>query len=104
MARSDFIALLLTCGSYVPASATNLNEAEFCSPKIDREIRVARALEATNPGAASNAWRHVDQPVTDQAPWLPLYNARQTLVTSSRVGNFQYHPFFLLLLDQLWVR
>ncbi len=103
-APSDFIALLLTCGSFVSGSAMNLNEAEFCSPKIDREIRAARALEATNPGAASAAWRRVDHQVTDQAPWLPLYNARQTLLTSSRVGNFQYHPFFLLLLDQLWVR
>ena len=103
-APSDFIALLLTCGSFVPGSATNLNEAEFCSRKIDREIRAARALEATNPGAASDAWRGIDHQVTDKAAWLPLYNPRQTLVTSSRVGNYQYHPFFLLLPDQLWVR
>jgi ABC-type transport system substrate-binding protein/DNA-binding SARP family transcriptional activator/streptogramin lyase len=103
-APSDFIAFLLTCGSFVPGSTTNLNEAEFCSRKIDREIRAARALEATDPGVASDAWRRIDRQITDQAPWLPLYNPRLTLVTSSRVGNFQYHPFFLLLLDQLWVR
>ena len=28
-APSDFISLLLTCAAYVPASAANLNEAEF---------------------------------------------------------------------------
>ncbi|HZO78879.1 MAG TPA: BTAD domain-containing putative transcriptional regulator [Solirubrobacteraceae bacterium] len=103
-APSDFISLLLTCGSYVPASAANLNEAEFCSRKIDGQIRAARALEATNPGAASDAWTRIDRHITDQAPWLALYNPRQNIVTSSRVGNYQYHPFFLVLLDQLWVR
>jgi ABC-type transport system substrate-binding protein/DNA-binding SARP family transcriptional activator/DNA-binding beta-propeller fold protein YncE len=103
-APSDFISLLLTCAAYVPASAANLNEAEFCSRKIDGQIRAARALEATDPGAASDAWRRIDQHITDQAPWLALYNPRQNVVTSSRVGNYQYHPFFLVLPDQLWVR
>jgi ABC-type transport system substrate-binding protein len=42
--------------------------------------------------------------ITNQAPWLSLYNPRLTIATSSRLGNFQYHPFYGLLLDQLWVR
>jgi peptide/nickel transport system substrate-binding protein len=103
-APSDFISLLLTCRAYVPSSATNLNEAEFCSRAIDGEVRAARALHVSNPGAASGAWRRVDEQITDRAPWLALYNPRQNLVTSSRIGNYQYHPFLLLLMDQLWVR
>jgi ABC-type transport system substrate-binding protein/DNA-binding SARP family transcriptional activator/streptogramin lyase len=103
-APSDFIALLLTCSAFVPASATNVNEAEFCSQNIDREVRAARALQASNPGAAANAWSRIDRQLTDQAPWLALYNARENVLTSARVGNYQYHPFFVVLLDQLWVR
>ena len=103
-APSDFIALLLSCGAFVPGSAANLNEAEFCSQNIDREVRAARALQASNPGAAANAWSRIDQQLTDQAPWLALYNPRENVLTSPRVGNYQYHPFFLVLLDQLWVR
>jgi hypothetical protein len=32
-----------------------------------------------------------------------MYNPRLNIATSSRPGNFQYHPFYGLLLDQLWV-
>lgn len=103
-APSDFISLLLTCRAFVPDSAANLNEAEFCEPKFDSAVRSASALEATDPGAASEAWARIDQRITDQAPWLPLYNPRLDILLSSRVGNYQYHPFFLLLLDQLWVK
>jgi hypothetical protein len=40
----------------------------------------------------------------DQAPWVPLYNPRALVVFSQRVGNSQFHPFWQLLIDQLWVR
>lgn len=103
-APSDFIALLLTCHAFVPGSAANLNEAEFCDPKIDRAVNSASALQAANPGAASDAWRRVDRQITDQAPWLSLYNPRENTLTAARVGNYQYHPFFMVLPDQLWVR
>jgi hypothetical protein len=46
----------------------------------------------------------IDRQITNKAPWLPLYNPRLDVITSARVGNFQYHPFFSLLVDQLWVR
>ncbi len=103
-APSDFIVLLLACHAFIPGSATNLNEAEFCDPKIDRAVSQAQELQAVNPGAASTAWSQIDRRITDQAPWLALYNPRQNILTSSRLGNYQYHPFFLVLPDQLWVR
>jgi peptide/nickel transport system substrate-binding protein len=103
-APSDFFAILLTCGSFIVNSAANTNDAEFCNQKIDREVSRARALQTVNPGAANEAWRRIDQQVTAQAPWLPLYNPRVDIATSPRVGNYQYHPFFVVLPDQLWVR
>jgi peptide/nickel transport system substrate-binding protein len=88
----------------VPASSNNLNDAEFCSPRIDQEIQRASALEASDPGAASETWAAIDRQITEQAPWVPLYNPRLDIATAPRLENFQYHPFFALLLDQLWVR
>jgi ABC-type transport system substrate-binding protein/DNA-binding SARP family transcriptional activator len=103
-APSDFFSVLLTCRSFLPDNPANTNDAEFCNHGIDKEISHARALQMASPGAANQAWRRVDQQVTDQAPWLPLYNPRVDVATSWRVGNYQYHPFFAVLPDQLWVR
>jgi class 3 adenylate cyclase len=42
--------------------------------------------------------------LVDQAPWVPLYTPRTPYFVSKRVGNWQYHAYFHVLLDQLWVR
>jgi len=36
--------------------------------------------------------------------WRVRSNPRALVVVSARVGNFQFHPFLTLLIDQLWVR
>jgi peptide/nickel transport system substrate-binding protein len=101
---ADFTTPVLTCSAFVPQSQSNVNDAEFCDPAIDDAVQRAQARESTAPGAADEVWAAIDQQITSQAPWLPLYNPRLDIATSSRVGNFEYHPFFGLLLDQLWVR
>jgi ABC-type transport system substrate-binding protein/DNA-binding SARP family transcriptional activator/streptogramin lyase len=103
-APSNFIEPLLTCGSFIPSDPANLNIAEFCDPKIDTESRRAAALEAQSPGISAEEWRKIDRQLTNRATWLPLYNPRVPVALSERVGNYQYHPFWQLLLDQLWVR
>jgi hypothetical protein len=40
----------------------------------------------------------------NQAPWVPLYNPRDLTLPSARVGNYQFHPYWNLLIDQIWVR
>jgi ABC-type transport system substrate-binding protein len=82
----------------------NDNAAEFCDPKIDAQAAHASALQTLGPGAASEAWSRIDQEITGEAPWVPLYNLRVDIATSSQVGNYQYNPFWFLLFDQLWVR
>jgi ABC-type transport system substrate-binding protein len=101
---SDFISLLLSCRAFVPRSAGSLNDAEFCDPKTDAAASRAGALQVSAAGTANEDWGLIDRRITDQAPWLPMYNPRLDIATSSRLGNFQYHPFYSLLLDQLWVR
>jgi ABC-type transport system substrate-binding protein/DNA-binding SARP family transcriptional activator len=103
-APSNFIDPLLSCRSFTPRDPANLNLAEFCEPKIDSESRHAAALEARTPGIAADEWRRIDRQLTDRATWLPLYNPRVPVALSRRVGNYEYHPFWQLLLDQLWVR
>ena len=76
----------------------------FCDRKIDRDIARARALQATDVTAANALWARIDRELTDQAPWLFLYNRKQADFVSSRVGNFQYNLQYGILLDQLWVK
>jgi len=101
---ANFIDPLLTCASFVPASAANINIAEFCNRSIDAKARRAHSLQQTNPAAAGEGWSRVDRELVDQAPWAPLYNPRAATALGARVGNYQYHPFWNVLLDQLWVR
>lgn len=91
-APSDFITLTLSCRSFVPHDPLNLNNAEFCNPKIDTQMGHAARLQALAPGAATEAWRGIDQQITDQAPWLPLYNTRVDIATSPRVGTTNTTP------------
>ena len=101
---ANFIDPLLTCAAFVPRNAGNLNIAEFCDRSIDAEARRAHSLQQTDPAAAGEAWSRVDRELVDRAPWVPLYNPRAVTALSTRVGNYQYHPFWTVLLDQLWCR
>jgi YVTN family beta-propeller protein len=100
----DFIGPLFTCGSFVPDNPGNLNAAEFCDPRIDTQVRQALSLQAGGLAAATPSWTAIDHELTDQAPWVPLYNPRDLTLLSTRVGNYQFHPYWNLLIDQLWVR
>jgi ABC-type transport system substrate-binding protein/DNA-binding SARP family transcriptional activator/DNA-binding beta-propeller fold protein YncE len=101
---SNFIEPLLTCRSFVPRSPDNLNVAEFCDRRIDEQVAHASALQAHDPAAAGELWSRIDHELVDRAPWVPLYNPRTVTVLAPRVGNYKYHPFWNVLLDQLWVR
>jgi ABC-type transport system substrate-binding protein/DNA-binding SARP family transcriptional activator/DNA-binding beta-propeller fold protein YncE len=103
-APSNTIDALLSCHSFSPHDPGQLNFAEFCHPKIDGQIRHAEELQTADPTEAGDAWGRIDHELVDQAPWVPLYNPRSLTALSARVGNYQYHPFWQVLLDQLWVR
>ena len=64
----------------------------------------ALALQTTDPAAADKLWERVDRALTDQAAWIPYATPRQHRFVSKRVGNYQSHPVWGILLDQLWVR
>src|SRR5919204_2564168 len=101
---SNFIEPLLTCRAFVPGSPDNVNVAEFCDHRIDAQVHRADALQQSNPAAAGELWSKIDHELVDRAVWVPLYNPRTVTALGARVGNYKYHPFWNVLLDQLWVR
>jgi peptide/nickel transport system substrate-binding protein len=101
---SNFIDALLSCHAFVPRTWGNINLAELCDRQIDAQIQQAYSLQRSDPAAAGELWTRIDHELVDRAPWVPLYNPRASTLLSARVGNYQYHPFWTVLLDQLWVR
>ena len=98
----DFFGTLLSCHAFLPDNPANLNDSEYCKHPIEAQFQ--RALAARSPNAAGTLWADIDRKIVGQAPWVPLYNPRAMVVVSARVGNYQFHPLWRLLIDQLWVR
>jgi ABC-type transport system substrate-binding protein/DNA-binding SARP family transcriptional activator len=90
-----------TCDSYVPRSPANVNLAEFCDRGFERRIDAARAARGR---AADARWRDAYAYLARSAPAAPLVNRRGAVFTSKRLGNYQHHPLYGVLLDQAWVR
>jgi peptide/nickel transport system substrate-binding protein len=100
----DFFGPLLSCHAFLPGNPANLNDSEYCDPRVDAQFRQALAAQARSPDAARRLWASIDREIVGQAPWVPIYNPRALVVLSARVGNYQFHPLWHLLIDQLWVR
>lgn len=104
-AASAWFSPTVTCASFQPDSRENYNVAQFCDPRIDREIALAVSEQVTDPEAARKLWERIDREVVDQAPLVPLVVWKIVDVLSRRVGNYQYSGQGQgVLIDQLWVR
>src|SRR5690242_19609197 len=101
---SDFLNVLLGCGSIHPGSDASPNIAAFCDQAIQAKMTQASNMQLTNLQGANDLWAEVDHAVTDQAPWVDLYNPKQIDFLSKRVGNYQWNPQWYILIDQLWVQ
>jgi peptide/nickel transport system substrate-binding protein len=77
------------------------NLARYCDRGL--ETRIEAALAARGPHADA-LWRHVYRDLEAAAPAVPLVNRRTVTLVSKRVGNYQHHPLWTTLLEQLWVR
>lgn len=76
----------------------------FCDRNLNREMRRALSLEATDPRRAHSMWAKVDRQVVDQAAGVPLVNPRIVDFVSARASNYQFHPYWGVIVDQLWVQ
>jgi peptide/nickel transport system substrate-binding protein len=103
-AASDFLNILLGCGSFHPNSNSSPNIAEFCDKSIQAKMDRAETLGVTSPAEANTIWAQVDKEVTDQAPWVAMFNPKQLNLVSKRVKGFQWSPEWYFLLDQASVQ
>ena len=101
---SDFLNVLTGCGSIHPHSDASPNIAAFCDKTIQAQMDKALTLGQTDLAAANNMWAQVDHAVTDQAPWVDMYNPKQIDFLSSRVHGYQWNPQWYILIDQQWLK
>jgi YVTN family beta-propeller protein len=80
------------------------NHGWFCDRTIDRRIEAARTLAATNPRGAAAAWAAVDRAIVDAAAAMPMINEHLVDFVSSRLRNYQAHPYQGLIASQVSVR
>jgi peptide/nickel transport system substrate-binding protein len=80
------------------------NRGWFCDRPIDRLNAHARSLVATRPREAAAVWSRIDRELVDRAAWVPMINERGIDFLSTRVANYQSHPYWGLFADQLWVK
>ncbi len=104
LAASNFLAPLFTCASFIPNSPANLNLFQYCDPGLDAKMKEAAALQASDPVRANELWAEVDRALVDRAVALPWGSPRDRVLLSERVGNYQSHPLWGTLLDQLWIK
>jgi peptide/nickel transport system substrate-binding protein len=102
-APSDFLNVLLGCGSIHPNSDASPNIAAFCNKGIQAKITQAEAVAPTNPALAASLWTQVDHADTDQGAWVDMYNPKQIDFLSKSVHGYQWNPQWYILIDQLWL-
>jgi peptide/nickel transport system substrate-binding protein len=102
-AASDFLNVLLGCGTIHPNSDASPNIAAFCDKAIQSKIDQAETEGATNPSGAAALWTQVDQADTNAAPWVDMFNPKQIDVLSHNVHGYSWSPQWYILIDRLWL-
>jgi peptide/nickel transport system substrate-binding protein len=102
-AASDFLNVLLGCGTIHPNSDASPNIAAFCDQTIQSKINQAESEGATNPSSAAALWTQVDHADTNAAPWVDMFNPKQIDVLSSNVHGYSWSPQWYILIDRLWL-
>jgi peptide/nickel transport system substrate-binding protein len=103
-AASDFLNILLGCSSIHPNSNSSPNIAEFCNKGIQTQMDQAGTKSITDEPAGNALWAKVDKAVTDQAPWVAMYNPKFIDFLSTRVKGYVFSPQWYFLLDQASVK
>jgi len=103
-AASDFLQILLGCGSFHPNSNSSPNIAEFCNKAIQAKMDKAGTMALTDPQGANDLWAEVDKETTDQAPWVAFFNPKLLDFTSKRIKGFTFSPQWYFMFDQASVK
>ena len=102
-AASDFLNVLLGCGTIHPNSDASPNIAAYCDQATQSKINQAETMGATNPSGAAALWTQVDHADTNAAPWVDMFNPKQIDVLSHNVHGYSWSPQWYILIDRLWL-
>jgi YVTN family beta-propeller protein len=101
----DVVQPVFGCAGFVPASPQlSRDPSGFCDREIDAHMKRAAALQAEDPSAANVLWQRIEREILAQAPMVPTSNRRSADFVAERVGHYEYHPQWGVLLERLWVR
>ena len=64
----------------------------------------AAELHTSDPHRGRALWTDVGHALVRSAAAVPLVERSAVVLVSKRVGNYQYHPQWGTLVDQLWVK
>jgi len=93
----DFLSPWIPCNGFH-------NDHRFCDPRVDEEMRRATSRELTDLPGSTRLWTRIDHELTNRAVWLPLVNPRLLDFVSTRVRNYEFHPIWGFIPDQVWLR
>jgi peptide/nickel transport system substrate-binding protein len=102
-APSDFLNVLLGCGSIHPNSDASPNIAQYCDKSTQKQINQAESIEATDPSQAASLWTQIDHEDTNGAPWVDMYNPKQIDFLAKDVHGYEWNPQWYILIDRLWL-
>ncbi len=103
-AASDFLNVLLGCGSFHPGSDASPNISGFCNKQIQDKMDQALTLGETDPEAANKIWAQVDHDVTDQAAWITMFNPKLIDFVAKNVTGYQFSPQWYFLIGSASVQ
>jgi peptide/nickel transport system substrate-binding protein len=93
------------CSAFVSGHSELTSDSSFfCDRRIDRLMARAAAVEAVNPAASHTLWQQAERELLAQGVVVPTENPASVDMVAKRVGNYQFHPQWHALMDQLWVR
>jgi YVTN family beta-propeller protein len=101
----SFLREEFACAAFSPGGPQfEADPSEWCDHAIDAQMHHAAAIQTQDPPAAALLWQRIERELLAQAVTVPTYNARVVDLVSKRVRNYQFHPQWGALLDQLWVK
>jgi peptide/nickel transport system substrate-binding protein len=101
----NYLEPMFSCAAFVPGVPERTsNGSELCNHSIDRQIARAAAAQAHDQAQANVLWQRAERSILELAPMIPTTTRQNVDFVSERVGNYQYHPQWGPLLDQLWVK
>jgi peptide/nickel transport system substrate-binding protein len=95
---TEFLPLLLSC----QPDGTSAGGG-FCSRALDQAMDDAQDTMMRNPAKGAQKWAELDRRFTDLAVWVPTVNLNAVGYVSTRTHNYQFHPQWGLMVDQLWL-